>query len=48
LPIEKETVEFDTAVTPEFSAVAVAVMMTSILGAVTLYMRKGYGEYYSS
>jgi plastocyanin len=41
LPIEKETVGFDTVVTPEFSAVAIAVVMASILGAVTLYMRKG-------
>jgi plastocyanin len=40
LPIGKETVEFDTVVTPEFSAVAIAVIMASILGAVTLYMRK--------
>jgi plastocyanin len=40
LPIEKETVEFDTVVTPEFSAVAIAVIMASIVGAVTLYMRK--------
>jgi len=40
LPIEKETVEFDTVVTPEFSAVAIAIIMASILGAVTLYMRK--------
>jgi plastocyanin len=41
LPIGKETVEFDTVVTPEFSAVAIAVIMASILGAVTLYVRKG-------
>jgi plastocyanin len=41
LPIGKETVEFDTVITPEFSAVAIAVMMASILGAVTLYVRKG-------
>ena len=40
LPIGKETVEFDNVVTPEFSAVAIAVRMASILGAVTLYMRK--------
>ena len=40
LPIQKETVEFDTVVTPEFSAVAIAVIMASILGAVTLYIRK--------
>jgi plastocyanin len=46
LPIEKETVEFDTVVTPEFSAVAIAVIMASILGAVTLYMRKGHREYH--
>jgi plastocyanin len=47
LPIEKETVEFDTVVTPEFSAVAIAVIMASILGAVTLYMRKGISGFYS-
>jgi plastocyanin len=47
LPIEKETVQFDTVVTPEFSAVATAVIMTSILGAVILYMRKGTSGYYS-
>ena len=41
LPIGKETVEFDTVVTPEFSAVAIAVIMASVLGAATLYMRKG-------
>lgn len=41
MPIQKETVTFDTVVTPEFSAVAIAVIMASILGAVTLYMRKG-------
>jgi adenine/guanine phosphoribosyltransferase-like PRPP-binding protein len=41
LPIGKETVEFDTILTPEFSAVAIAVVMASILGAVTLYVRKG-------
>ena len=35
LPIEKETVEFDTVVTPEFSSVAIAVIMASILGVVT-------------
>jgi plastocyanin len=46
LPIEKETVQFDTVVTPEFSAVAIAVIMASILGAVTLYVRKGQREYY--
>jgi plastocyanin len=46
LPIEKQTVEFDTVVTPEFSAVAIAVIMASILGAVTLYMRKGTSGYY--
>jgi len=47
LPVGKETVEFDTVVTPEFSAVAIAVIMASILGAVTLYMRKGTIEYRS-
>lgn len=46
LPIEKETVEFDTVVTPEFSSVAIAVIMASILGVVTLYMRKGTRGYY--
>jgi plastocyanin len=46
LPIEKETVEFDTVVTPEFSAVGIAVIMASILGAVTLYMRKVVREYH--
>ncbi len=48
LPIEKETVEFDTVVTPEFSAIAVAVIMASILGAVTLYTRKGASSGYYS
>jgi len=47
LPMEKETVEFDIVVTPEFSAVAIAVIMTSIVGAVTLYMRKWTGGYHS-
>jgi hypothetical protein len=47
LPIEKETVEFDTVVTPEFSAVAIAAIMASILGAITLYMRKEHREYHS-
>jgi adenine/guanine phosphoribosyltransferase-like PRPP-binding protein len=46
LPIEKETVEFDTVVTPEFSSVAIAVIMASILGVVTLYMRKATRGYY--
>jgi plastocyanin len=41
LPIGKETVKFDTVVTPEFSAMAIAIMMSSILGAASLYMRKG-------
>jgi plastocyanin len=47
LPIQKETVEFDTVVTPEFPAVAVAVIMASIVGAVTfcIYMRKGTSVY---
>jgi plastocyanin len=48
LPIQKETVTFDTVVTPEFSAVAVAVIMASVLGAVTLYVRKEHREYHSS
>lgn len=49
LPIEKETAEFDTVVTPEFSAIATAVIMTaSILGAVTLYTRKGAASGYYS
>jgi adenine/guanine phosphoribosyltransferase-like PRPP-binding protein len=47
LPVGKETVEFDTVVTPEFSGVAIAVIMASILGAVTLYMRKGTIDYRS-
>ena len=46
LPIEKESVEFDTVVTPEFSSMAIAVIMASILGAITLYMRKGISGYY--
>jgi plastocyanin len=46
LPIEKETVQFDTVVTPEFSSVAITVIMASILGALTLYMRKGHREYH--
>ncbi len=46
LPIEKETVKFDTVVTPEFSAVAIAVIMASILGAVTLYRRKAHKEFH--
>jgi plastocyanin len=41
LPIGKETVKFDNVVTPEFSPVAIAIMMGSILVAVSLYMRKG-------
>jgi plastocyanin len=45
LPIQKETVEFDTVVTPEFSTVAVAVIMASLIGAVVLYMRKGTRGY---
>jgi plastocyanin len=48
LPIQKETVEFDTVTTPEFPAVAIAVIMASIVGAVTLYMRKGQREYHHS
>jgi plastocyanin len=46
LPVEKETVQFDTVVTPEFSAVAIAVIMASILGAVTLYRRKAHREFH--
>ena len=41
LPIQKESVEFDTVVTPEFSGVTIGVIMAFILGAVTLYIRKG-------
>jgi hypothetical protein len=48
VPIQKENVKFDTVVTPEFSGVAVAVMMASIIGAMTLYMRKGTRRYYYS
>jgi plastocyanin len=46
LPVEKETVQFDTVVTPEFSAVAIAVIMASILGGVTLYRRKAHREFH--
>jgi plastocyanin len=46
LPIEKETVKFDTVVTPEFSGIAIAVIMASVLGAVSLYMRNGHREYH--
>jgi len=48
LPIQKETVQFDTVVTPEFSAVVIGIITLSTLGAITLYMRKGYGKYYHS
>jgi plastocyanin len=47
VPIEKKTIQFDTVVTPEFSAVTIAVIMASIVGAVTLYMRKETSGYYS-
>src|SRR3712207_159963 len=47
LPIQKEAVTFDTVVTPEFSAIAIAVIMASILGAISLYGRKKHREYYS-
>jgi plastocyanin len=40
LPIGKETVEFDTVVTPEFSALVIVVIMATMVGAVTWYMRK--------
>ena len=46
LPIEKTTVQFDTVVTPEFSAVTIAIIMASTLGAATLYMRKGIRKYH--
>jgi plastocyanin len=47
VPIEKRTVQFDTVVTPEFSSVGIGVIiMASILGAVTLYMRKGIRKYH--
>jgi hypothetical protein len=39
LPIGKETVEFDTVVTPEFSAVAIAVIMSVWLA--DFYSRSG-------
>jgi plastocyanin len=41
LPIQKESLEFDTVVAPEFSGVTIGVIMAFILGAVTLYIRKG-------
>jgi plastocyanin len=47
LPIEKETVEFDIVVTPEFSTVAITVIMASIVGAVSLYMRIWTSGYHS-
>lgn len=46
LPIQKTTVQFDTVVTPEFSAVTIAIIMASTLGAATLYMRKGIRKYH--
>ena len=48
MPIEKETIEFDIVVTPEFSTVAITVIMASIVGAVSLYMRKWTSRYHSS
>jgi hypothetical protein len=39
VPINPETVTFDTVVTPEFP-LGIVVVMASILGAIALYMRK--------
>lgn len=40
LPINPETVQFDTVVTPEFPAAIVGVMMAVAIGSIILYARK--------